>query len=179
MIRAVTDSLIDFIHAQTADLGSWVVISSLSQADPDPTKDRLAVSLYAVEEHPHLLNRPLVASPAGYVRPALALRLRYLMSYAGSHDEAQLRLARVIQVFHTTPILGESQLRPDLAAEVNRITIRLVSTTPDERSQIWGALGRSARLGLFYEVDVAPVEPIQQEGRKEILEHQIQYVGAP
>ena len=175
MIRAVTESLVDFVHNQTPDLGSWVIISSLSNADSDPTKDRLAVAMFAVEEHPHLRNRPLVSTPAGYVRPALSLRLHYLMTYVGPHDEAQTRLARVVQVFHTTPILQSSDLRSDLVGLVDRVTVRLRSTDADERNQIWGALGRAARLALFYEVDVAPVEALEREGRGQILEHRIDY----
>jgi hypothetical protein len=75
MIREVSETLVDIIEQATPDLGSWVELSSLSAADKDPTARRLALALYAVEEHPHLVNRPLVASPTGYVRAPLAPRL--------------------------------------------------------------------------------------------------------
>ena len=58
------------------------------------------------------------------------------------------------------------------------MTVRLRTTTPDERNQIWGALGRPARLALFYDVDVAPVPPLAHEGRGRITEHRIDYVDA-
>lgn len=179
MIREVSETLIDVIHQATPDSGKWVALSSLSSADADPTKNRLAVALYAVEEHPHLRNRPLVSSPAGYVRAPMALRLSYLMTYVGDHDEAQSRLARVIAVFHTTPIIMRAQMPSALAAQVQTITVRLTTTTPDERNQIWGALGRSARLALFYEVDVAPIDLIAHEGAGIIKAHEIDYVGVP
>ena len=178
MIREVSETLVDVIHAATPDIGAWAVLSSLSAADQDPVKDRLAVALYAIEEHPHLRNRPLVNTPAGYVRPPLALRLHYLMTHNGSHDEAQSRLDRVVAIFHTTPILDHSLLTPALAEEVETLTVRLRTTTADERNQIWGALGRSARLGLFYEVDVAPVDLLTGDGAGTISTHRIEYVSA-
>lgn len=179
MIREVSETLVDVIEQATPDLGTWVDISSLSAADKDPTARRLAVALYAVEDHPFLRNRPLVSSAAGYVRAPLALRLHYLLTYVGDHDEAQSRLDRVVAVFHTTPIIGQVQMPPALAAEVQTLTVRLVTTTSDERNQIWGALGRSARLALFYDVDVAPVDLITHDGAGTVATHRIDYVGAP
>jgi hypothetical protein len=179
VIRAVSETLVDVVHQATPDLGTWAVLSSLSAADVDPAANRLAVALYAIEEHPHMRNRPLVSSPAGYVRPPLALRLHYLMAYTGAHDEAQTRLARVVAVFHTSPVIHQPQLPPALAAQVQTVTVRLVSLTADERNQIWGALGRSARLALFYEVDVAPVDLITHEGAGEITSLRLDYVTAP
>jgi hypothetical protein len=175
----VTAALVDAIHSATPDLGTWVEVASLSQADPNPTQNRLALCLYAIEEHPHLRNRPLQPTAAGYVRPPLAVRLSYLMTYVGGADEAQLRLARVLAVFHTRPILGPTTLDPALGALVGQVTVRLRSTTADERNQVWGALGRPARLSLYYDVDVAPVEPLAQEGRGRIDTHRIDYVGLP
>ena len=178
MIREVSETLVDVIANATPDLGSWIEMSSLSAADKDPTTRHLAVALYAVEEHPHLRNRPLVGTPEGYVRPPLALRLSYLVTYVGEHDEAQARLDRVVAVFHTTPIIGPAQMPPTLAAEVSSLTVRLVTTTADERNQVWGALGRSARLALFYAVDVAPVDLLTHDGRGTVTAHRISYVGA-
>jgi hypothetical protein len=179
MIREVSETLVDVIEQATPDLGSWVALSSLSASDKEPTTHRLALALYALEEHPHLVNRPLVSSPAGYVRAPLALRLHYLATYSGDHDEAQSRLARVIAVFHTTPIVGPSLMAPSLAQKVATLTVRLVTTTADDRNQIWGALGRSARLALFYDVDVAPVDLIAHDGAGVVQTHRIDYVGAP
>lgn len=178
MIREVSETLVAVIENATPDLDPWVSLSSLSAADPDPATRRLAVALYAVEEHPHLRNRPLVHSPAGYVRPPLALRLQYLMSYVGDHDESQSRLDRVVAAFHTTPVIGRAQMSPALAAEVESLTVHLVTTTPEERNQVWGALGRSARLALFYTVDVAPVDVLTHEGAGSVAAHRVEYVGS-
>lgn len=179
MIREVSETLADVIEQATPDLGSWVDLISLSTSDKEPATRRLALALYAVEEHPHLVNRPLVSSPAGYVRAPLALRLHYLATYIGDHDEAQSRLTRVISVFHTTPIIGPGLMPVALARTAASLTVRLVTTTADERNQIWGALGRPARLALFYDVDVAPVDLVARDGAGTVQAHRIDYVGAP
>lgn len=185
MILAVTQALLDEVHRRTPDLGTWAVAASLSEADPAPAANRLAVALLAVSEHDHLRNAPAVPSPEGFRRAPLALRLHYLMTWTGPHDEAQLRLARVLAVFHTTPVLGPAHLAPELAAQVERVTVRLRTTTADERNQVWGALGRPARLALFYDVDVAavsPLEPLDGWGRIETSRtdlHLARSVGSP
>jgi hypothetical protein len=180
VIREVSEALRDLVHQATPDLGSWVVLHSLSQADKVPVPDDKAVlALVAVAEHPHLHNRPLVEGLAGLVRAPLSLKLTYVVTYFGDHDEAQTRLARIVQAFHTTPILRPPELAPPLADQVESLAIRLLAPTADERNQVWGALGRPGRLSLFYEVDVAPVPVLEREGAGRVREHRIDYVGAP
>lgn len=179
MIAEVSDALVDVIHQATPDLGAWVVQHSLSQADSVAVPDTKGVlALIAVEEHGYLRNRPLVEGVAGLVRPPLALRLSYLVTYIGVHDEAQRRLARVVQAFHTTPVLRPPDLQPPLADQVDSVTVRLVDPSHDERNQIWGALGRAGRLALFYQADVAPVPVLEREGAGRVTEQRIEYVGS-
>jgi hypothetical protein len=180
VIAEVSDALIGVVHDATPDLGSWVVSHSLSQGDKVPVPvDKGVLALLALEEHGHLRNLPLTEGVAGLIRPPLALRLTYLVTYWGMHDEAQTRLARVVQAFHTTPIVRAPAVQPPLADQVDAITVRLLDPSHDERNQIWGALGRSGRLAVFYEVDVAPVPLLQREGAGRIREHRVDYVGAP
>ena len=54
----------------------------------------------------------------------LALRLHYLVTVFGAHDEAQTKIARIVQVFHTTPIIGRSMLQPPLSTAVDSVTVR-------------------------------------------------------
>ncbi|MDT7844937.1 DUF4255 domain-containing protein [Streptomyces justiciae] len=178
MIREVSELLVGVVNKARPAHPPWAELSSLSAADPDPTSSKLAVALYAVEEHPHLRNRPLVSSPEGHVRPPLALRLHYLMTFIGAHDEAQTRLSLVAAAFHTTPVIGGTDLPPALAGKVQSVTVRLTSPTDDERNQIWGALGRPGRLALYYEVDVAPVELLVKDGHGTVDTHRIDYVDA-
>jgi hypothetical protein len=180
MIREVSEALRDVIHQATPDLGSWVILHSLSQADKVALPDSKGIlALIAVEEHGHMRNRPLVEGVAGLVRAPLSLKLHYLATYIGDHDESQSRLGRIVQAFHTTPILRPPDLTPPLADEVESIVIRLVGPTHDQRNQIWGALGRAGRVSVFYEVDVAPIPVLEREGAGRVYEHRIEYVGAP
>lgn len=179
MIDLVTRSLVEHLAAHTPDLGAtWVEVSALD-AGHVLTADKLHVCLYGIAEHDHLRNAPLVETPAGWQRPPLALRLSYVMTYAGgSHLEAQARLARVLQVFHTTPVLGPSELPAELAAQVDRLTVQLLSLDDDQRNALWTAFGRGMRLALHYLVDVALVPPLLHEGAGTVRTHRITFRGA-
>ena len=180
MIREITETVVDAITAATADLGSWVLVTPLHEGAPQPTANRLHVYLHAVEEHGHMRNQPVVRTPEGYKRAPLALRLHYVMSYFGNdHLEAQARLDRVVQVFHTTPILGPEVFRPALVGHVERLTVRMRSLGTEERSQIWTALGRPMRLSLYYDVDVAPIDTLEREGQGIIESRDVRYGLVP
>ena len=178
MIGEVSAELVRVLNRATPDLAPWVEIHSLSNAESVSVPERkLILALISVEEHDHLRNRPLVEGATGLVRAPLSLRLHYLVTYIGEHDEAQLRLARVIQVFHTTPIIEAPELDAVLAEKVESLVVRLVPTTHDERNQVWGALGRAGRLSLFYTVDVAAVSVLERDGAGRVNEHRLTYVG--
>ena len=177
MILEVSKALVDVIHAATPDLGDWIELHSLSSADGPPTDTKAALALIAVEPHAHTINQPMVEGISGLVRAPLSLKLHYLITHFGDHEESQLRLARLVQAFHTTPILRRPTLQPPLSDQVDSITIRLSSPSPDERNQVWGLLGRPGRVALFYEVDVAPVPVLEREGAKRVRQHRVDYVG--
>ena len=180
MIVEVSEALRDVVHQATPDLGNWVVLHSLSQADKTALPDLKGIlALIAVEEHPHLRNQPLVDGNAGLVRAPMSLKLHYLATYVGEHDESQRRLGRIVQAFHTTPVLRRPDLAPPLADQVESVAVRLVALTHDQRNQVWGALGRPGRVSLFYEVDVAPVPVLEREGAGRIVEHRVDYVAVP
>lgn len=105
--------------------------------------------------------------------------MTYLVTYIGEHDEAQTRLGRIVQAFHTTPVVRPPDLAPPLSDDVESLGIRLLAPNADERNQVWGSLGRAGRLALFYEVDVAPVPVLERDGRGRVREHRIDWVGAP
>jgi len=179
MILEVTEALVKVVLDATPDLAPWVQIRSLAQGDTAPDDKKAVIALIAVAPHPHMINRPLVESSVGLVRAPLNLKLTYLVTYIGDHDEAQTRLGRIVQAFHTTPVLTGADLQPPLRDTVDAIAIRLLSPTHDERNQVWGVLGRPGRVALFYEVDVAPVPVIEREGAGRVKSHRIDYVGAP
>jgi hypothetical protein len=180
VIGLVTAALVRHIESRTPDLGTWVDVHSLSAADPAPVANHLVLALLAVDEHEHLRNSPPVPTEDGFQRAPLHLRLSYLITHIGAHEEAQIRLARVLAIFHTTPILRTGDLPADVAAHVSTLTVRLRNTTADERNHIWSALGRQARLALFYTVDVALIDLLDgPEGWGRVTQHRVDYVGAP
>jgi hypothetical protein len=180
VIELITAALAGHIESRTPDLGSWVDVHSMSAADPAPVANHLVLALLAVDAHEHLRNSPPVSTGDGYQRAPLHLRLSYLITHVGPHDEAQARLARVLAIFHTTPILRTSDLPADVAAHVSTLTVRLCNTTADERSYIWSALGRQARLALYYTVDVALIDLLDgPDGWGIVTKHRVDYVGPP
>src|SRR5262245_9638242 len=118
MILEVSEALQDVIHQTTPDLGSWIVLHSMSQAETPLPDAKGVLALIAITEHAYTRNRPLVEGIAGLVRAPLSLKLHYLVTFTGDHDEAQRRLGRVVQAFHTTPILRAPDLSPPLSDEV-------------------------------------------------------------
>lgn len=82
MIREVSETLVDVITQATPDLGDWVDMSSLSAADGDPVTRRLALALYAVEEHPHLVNGATGQPPQPVTPPRSATATSASMSAA-------------------------------------------------------------------------------------------------
>jgi len=179
MILEVSEALVDVIHASTPDMGEWIELHHLTTTGTGPTTGKAQLALIAVAPHPHMINRPLVEGVGGLVRAPLHLRLTYVATYLGLHSEAQIRMDRIAQAFHTMPIVRSVDLQPPLSDAVESLTIRMLSPTADERNQIWGTLSRPGPLALFYEVDVAPVPVIEREGVGRIKTHTINYVGAP
>ena len=180
MIREVSETLVDVIEQATPDLESWVDLSSLSAADADPTVRRLALALYAVEEHPHLRQ------PAAGVLPDRATSAPRSPSGCTTSSPTSGRTTRPSPGWRASSRCstrrrssGPPRCPRRSPSEVATLTVRLVTTTADERNQIWGALGRSARLALFYDVDVAPVDLLAHDGAGSVRTHRIDYVGAP
>jgi hypothetical protein len=174
VIDDVTSTLKDVIENRSGFPAGWVEVTSLDSGT-NLTVGKLHICLYAVEEHGHVRNAPLVSTPAGYERPPLGLVLSYVMTYTGEHLECQKRLARVAQVFHSTPRLGAADIDPALQPRIQQLTVRLLSPTPEERTGLWTAYGRDFRLSLYYGVEVVPLPLLESAGIDRVREHRITY----
>ena len=165
MLIGVSKTLQDFLTGAIADTRTdWVVLEALS-GDPNaqPAENSLVLFLYAVEENPHLRNGPPVQTIDGYVRRPAALTLHYLIAYTGkTQKDVQERLALVIQAFHSHPRLDASRLDPSLLEQVDSLAVRMRDVPFDEANKIWTALNVPMRLALFYDVDAALIEPVDQ-----------------
>ncbi|MFI9550374.1 DUF4255 domain-containing protein [Nonomuraea endophytica] len=175
MIDEVTRTLVEVLETRSGLDPGWVEVSSL-EGDATLTANKLHLCLYAIDEHPHLRNARMVTTPDGYERAPLGVRLSYVVTYNGTeHLEEQTRLARVVQVFHTVPILGPELLRPALVPLVEKLTVRLYSPSPDERTGLWTAYERGLRLSLYYQVDVVLLSLLEREGHGVVREHRLHY----
>lgn len=177
MIREVTETLISIIHRETPDLGEWVTPISLHNTNA-PTAGNLALFLYHIEEHAHIRNRPLEFDGDSYRRPPLMLRLCYLAAWFGNegaqaHLDEQARLERLLQAFHSHPVIPASDLPASLGS-VDQLSVRLWSPTIEEQNEVWTGLSQPMRLGLFYKVDAVPIMPTTRGGPP-IVEQQIEY----
>jgi hypothetical protein len=174
VIDDVTSTLKDLIESRSGFPAGWVEVNSLDSGT-NLTSDKLHICLYAIEEHGYVRNGPLVSTTAGYERPPLGLVLSYVMTYTGHHLECQKRLARVAQVFHSTPRLGAAEISPALQPLVQQLTVRLHSPSSEERTSMWTAYGRDFRLALYYAVEVVPLPPLDSESTARVTEHRIAY----
>ena len=168
MLLAISKTLQQHLKASIPNTASsdWVTIGAFVHDEPATLPDgKLVVFLYAIEENPHLRNRPRVANAAGeYVPPPLALTLQYLITYVSSSAaDVQEWLAEVLRVFASQPRLGPAHLHPDLAGRLDQLTVRLRSPSIEELNRLWTALNVGMRLALFYEVDAALIPQTDPE----------------
>lgn len=178
MIREGSGALQDVIHQATPDLGSWVVLHSLSQADKAAVPDTKGIlALVAVEEHPTCATgRSWTASPAW---SAPRSRSSCTTSPRSSATTTRPRAGSAGSCRRSTPRRSCADPTCGRRWRTWSRASRSGSWAPthDERNQIWGALGRAGRLSVFYEVDVAPIPVLEREGAGRISEHRIDHVG--
>ncbi|MFF1509289.1 Pvc16 family protein [Streptomyces sp. NPDC058326] len=174
MIEHVTRALKDLLENHAGFPPGWVEMSSL-EGKSTLGEHKLHLCLYAVEPHSHVRNSPPVSTAAGYEPPPLGLVLQYVMTYVGDRLEAQKRLARVAQVFHSTPRLGPPELGAELRPAVRHLAVRLNSPGYEERTGLWNAYGREYRLALYYSVEVLSLPPLQPEITGRINGHRVEF----
>jgi len=183
MLLGVSKTLKQYLAAAIPTAPDTVEIAHFQQDSPPtlPGNGHLALCLYAVEENPHLRNRPLELAPDGtYQRPPLALNLQYLVTYMSkSASDMQDWLSLVLQAFHRKPRLGPGELDPSIAGDVEEISVRLRAMSPDDIQKLWTGLAMGMRLSLYYTVDAALIPVTDPDGHGPVLERRIDYVEAP
>jgi len=120
--------------------------------------------LYRVLRDDMRLNDPprLRPRPPGIelLPPPLPLRLHYLATPLASDapDTEQKILGRILQLFHSRPILSGAALQGDLAGTDAEIGVRLESLALEELTRIWDALEGSYQLSISYEVSLVNID---------------------
>jgi hypothetical protein len=158
------------------DAGGYVV-SLNTPHEMEGTEHGVSLWLYRVLRDDTRLNDPpqLRPRPVGGVElvpPPLPLRLHYLITplTANNPDTEQKILGRVLQLFHTRPIISGSALQGDLAGTDTDVHVRLESLTLDELTRVWDALEGSYQLSVSYEVTLANIESLALPVRPTIVE---------
>ncbi|MGZ4351981.1 MAG: DUF4255 domain-containing protein [Gaiellaceae bacterium] len=165
MLLGVSKTLQRYLLARIPNtVADWITIAALQQDDPLALpQNKLVLFLYAVEENPHLRNRPPVSTSAGFIQPPLALTLHYLITYISKDgSDAQDWLSQVLRALQSQQRLGPADLDASLAGEVDQLVVRLRSVTPEDVQKIWTALNLGMRLSLYYDVDAAMIAPFEQ-----------------
>jgi len=129
----------------------------------------LSLWLYRVVRDETRLNDPprintLRDGRVEVIPPPLPLRLHYLMTPLVHRNPGmeQRILGRVLQLFHTRPILAGADLRGDLTGTAAEIHLRLEALSLDETTRVWEALEGSYQLSVSYEVTLANIDSMAQ-----------------
>jgi hypothetical protein len=133
----------------------------------NPAQQGLSLWLYRIVRDESRLNdpplvRPLPSGQVEIVPPPLPLRLHYLVTPVvdNSPNTEQRILGRVLQLFHSTPVLAGALLADELAGTEAQVIVRLEALSLDEIARVWEALEGSYQLCISYEVTLANIETI-------------------
>ena len=152
-------------------------VSLQTPEEMEGNQQGLSLWLYRVVRDEHRLNdppvvRPLPSGRVELVPPPLPLRLHYLATplATGSPDPEQRILGRVLQLFHTYPVVSGAALGGALTGTEVQIHVRLESLSLDEITRVWEALEGSYQLSVSYEVTLANIESAAQPVRGSVVE---------
>jgi hypothetical protein len=122
--------------------------------------------LYRVVRDDLRLNDPPRTRPraAGVdlLPPPLPLRLHYLATPLATDapDTEQKILGRLLQLFHSRPVLSGASLQGDLSGTDAELGVRLESLSLEELTRIWDALEGSYQLSISYEVSLVNIDSV-------------------
>lgn len=127
----------------------------------------ISVWLYRVVRDSERLNDPPERVGWGQLRtPPLPLRLHYLItplteteaSPLGSPEAEQLLLGRILQMFHSHPVLRGTDLQAGFVGTATELHMRFEPMSLEEVTRVWEALEGSYQLSVSYEVSVVNIE---------------------
>jgi len=164
VLLGVSKTLEQYLLDTSPELpANWLELVNYQSDDmTSATAGKVTLFLYAIAENRHLHNQPLERLPDGRFRQApLALTLSYLIAYnAPDAVKGQQHLAVILRAFHSKARLGPADLDASIQDKVEGLTVRLRAMSTEELNQVWTALNVGMRPALFYDVDVAVIEPL-------------------
>lgn len=173
-LRATSQTISKFLEARfQADSllssffsgGGMVVTLNTPQEMTEKPAQGLSIWLYRVIRDDQRLNDPPVRlSPTELLPVPLPLRLHYLITPItserfGDPETEQIILGKVLQVFHSHPILRGSDLQAEFAGTEVELRMRLEPMGLEEITRVWEALEGSYQLSVSYEVSVVNITP--------------------
>ncbi len=172
-LQATSHTLATFLEARfKADLllgkffnGSMVVSLNTPQEMSEKPAEGLSVWLYRIIRDDQRLNDPPLRLSATEMQPPpLPLRLHYLMTpvtnkTTGDPGTEQVILGKVLQLFHSHPVLRGADLQDEFIGTEVELKIRLEPMTLEEITRVWEALEGSYQLSVSYEVSVVNIMP--------------------
>jgi hypothetical protein len=145
--------------------GGMVVSLNTPQEMNEKPSEGLSVWLYRIIRDEQRLNDPPVRiSPTELRPPPLPVRLHYLMTpvtneQTGDPETEQLILGKVLQLFHSHPVLGGADLQAEFTGTEVELHVRLEPLMLEEITRIWEALEGSYQLSVSYEISVVNIMP--------------------
>jgi hypothetical protein len=130
--------------------------------------DELRVLLFQIEEEPTLHGplplRPLVGNRDLVLPPPL--RLNLVLLFAGRFQQYQTALqtlSLLLTFFHVRPVFSPSD-SPGLPSGVDRVTMELLSWTPEQLSHMWAAIGAKQLPSAVYRMRMVALDDTEPTG---------------
>jgi hypothetical protein len=154
-----------FAPAAPFQLRGMVVSLNTPREMSDNNKEGVSLWLYRVLRDEQRLNDPPRRISATQLRPSpLPMRLHYLVTpftsraNLGDPDTEQYLLGKIIQAFHSTPVMRGALLGGELAGGDAELHVRLETLGFEEIARVWDALDSSYQLSVSYEVSVVDID---------------------
>jgi hypothetical protein len=145
--------------------GAMVVSPHTPQEMFDKNIQGLSVWLYRVVRDPERMNDPAERIAWDQIKsPPLPLRLHYLMTPITdeqvnvSPETEQKILGKVLQAFHSRPLLRGIDLKGEFEGTQTELRVRLEPMSLEEITRIWEALKGSYQLSVSYEVTLVNID---------------------
>lgn len=164
-----------FLSAATAPFTARGMSVSLQtpREMSDAGREGISLWLYRVMRDDQRLNDPpRRTNPTTFAQRPLPMRLHYLVTpittrdNLGDPDTEQYLLGKVLQSFHTTPMLRGAALRGELTGTDAELSVRLETLALDEVSRVWEALEGPLQLSVSYEVTLVDIDSAREPDRR-------------
>ena len=131
----------------------------------DQNHEGVALWLYRIiRDEMRLNDPPSRPTPLTIRQPPLPLRLHYLVTpitnraHDGDPETEQYLMGKILQLFHSHPMLSGADLKEELAGTTGELRVRLETLTLEELSRVWDAVEGSYQLSVSYEVSLVNVD---------------------